>query len=216
MAKIHNGFINDKLKNTFKDSGLNNFDLATTKVYKGVKPMWEQLGFQNDDSDNPNDNSYWKKIIPSNFTFLNLSNVTVRNVEADSTIGVSKGSRITRQSYSDLVINQETDQNWNDNYSYPILPRINKFGIFEHEINTSGSYGNENALITNLQDSDSNLIFDLDLGTSTTDDIIDKTEISKITYNQDIELALDKDLRLEVKTLNTSDSIEIDNTEQAF
>ena len=49
MAKIHNGFINKKLTNTFKDTGLNNFDLATTKIYKGVKPMWEQLGFESDD-----------------------------------------------------------------------------------------------------------------------------------------------------------------------
>ena len=51
MAKIHNGFINNKLKNTLKDSGLNNFDLATTKLYRGVKPMWEQLGFENDEFD---------------------------------------------------------------------------------------------------------------------------------------------------------------------
>ena len=46
MAKIHNGFINKNLTNTFKDTALNNVDIATTKIYKGVKPMWEQLGFQ--------------------------------------------------------------------------------------------------------------------------------------------------------------------------
>ena len=94
MAKIHNGFINDKLKNTFKDSGLNNFDLATTKVYKGVKPMWEQLGFQNDDSDNPNDDSYWKKIIPSDFNFFNYSNIQVETVEKDNQIGVSTAKKL--------------------------------------------------------------------------------------------------------------------------
>ena len=59
-------------------------------------------------------------------------------------------------------------------------------------------------MITNLQDNDSDLIFDLDLGNSTTDDIIDKTEINKINYNQDIELSLDKNLRLEVLTTNTT------------
>ena len=96
MAKIHNGFINDKLKNTFKDGGLNNFDLATTKLYKGVKPMWEQLGFQNDDSDNPNDDSYWKKIIPSDFTFFNYSNIQVETVEKDNQIGVSTGAKTPR------------------------------------------------------------------------------------------------------------------------
>ena len=216
MAKIHNGFINNKLKNTLKDSGLNNFDLATTKFYRGVKPMWEQLGFENDDSDNPQDNSYWKKVIPSDFSFLNLSNVSVRQVETDNQIGVSKGSKVPRQSYTDLVVNQETNQNWDDDYTYPVFPQLNKFGIFKHEINTSGSYGNENAPITNPNESDDNLILNLELGTADTDDIIDKTEINKINYNQDLELSLDNNLRLEVKTISTPDSIETDILEQPF
>jgi len=216
MAKIHNGFINNKLKNTLKDSGLNNFDLATTKFYRGVKPMWEQLGFENDDSDNPQDNSYWKKIIPSDFSFLNLSNVFVRQVETDNQIGVSKGSKVPRQSYTDLVVNQETNQNWDDDYTYPVFPQLNKFGIFEHEINTSGSYGNENAPITNPNESNNNLILNLELGTTDTDDIIDKTEINKINYNQDLELSMDNNLRLEVKTISTPDSIETDISEQPF
>ena len=215
MAKIHNGFINDKLKNTFKDSGLNNFDLATTKVYKGVKPMWQQLGFQNDDSDNPNDDSYWKKIIPSNFTFFNYSNVLAQEVESDSQIGVSTGAKTPRKSYVQIKIFEGT-QTWSQDNTYPILPRIDKFGVFEQEVNVLNSYGSDDAPITNLQDNDSDLIFDLDLGNSTTDDIIDKTEISKITYNQDIELSLDRNLRLEVSTINTPDTIEIDNTQQAF
>ena len=215
MAKIHNGFINNKLKNTFKDSGLNNFDLATTKVYKGVKPMWQQLGFQNDDSDIPDDNSYWKKIIPSDFNFFNYSNIQTETVEEDNQIGVSTGAKTPRKSYIQIKIFEGT-QTWSQGNTYPILPRLNEFGIFEHQVNVSSSYGSEDAPITNLQDSDSNLIFDLDLGNSTTDDIIDKTEINKINYNQDIELSLDKNLRLEVLTTNTPDTIEIDNTEQAF
>ena len=83
-------------------------------------------------------------------------------------------------------------------------------------MNVLNSYGSDDAPITNLQDNDSDLIFDLDLGTSTTDDIIDKTEINKINYNQDIELSLDRNLRLEVRTPSTSDTIETDNIDQAF
>ena len=215
MAKIHNGFINDKLKNTFKDSGLNNFDLATTKVYKGVKPMWQQLGFQNNDSDNPNDDSYWKKIIPSDFTFFNYSNIQEETIEKDNQIGVSTGAKTPRKSYTQIKIFEGT-QTWSQGNTYPILPRLNEFGVFEHQVNVSSSYGSENAMITNLQDNDSDLIFDLDLGNSTTDDIIDKTEINKINYNQDIELSLDRNLRLEVKTPSTSDTIETDNINQAF
>ena len=215
MAKIHNGFINDKLKNTFKDSGLNNFDLATTKVYKGVKPMWQQLGFQNNDSDNPNDNTYWKKIIPSDFTFFNYSNIQEETIEKDSQIGVSTGAKTPRKSYVQIKILEET-QTWSQDNTYPILPRLNEFGVFEHQVNVSSSYGSDDAPITNLQDNDGDLIFDLDLGTSTTDDIIDKTEINKINYNQDIELSLDRNLRLEVRTPSTSDTIETDNIDQAF
>ena len=215
MAKIHNGFINDKLKNTFKDSGLNNFDLATTKVYKGVKPMWQQLGFQNNDSDNPNDDSYWKKIIPSDFTFFNYSNIQVETVEKDNQIGVSTGAKTPRKSYTQIKIFEGT-QTWSQDNTYPILPRLNEFGVFEHQVNVSSSYGSENAMITNLQDNDGDVIFDLELGNSTTDDIIDKTEINKINYNQDIELSLDRNLRLEVRTPSTSDTIETDNIDQAF
>ena len=215
MAKIHNGFINDKLKNTFKDSGLNNFDLATTKVYKGVKPMWQQLGFQNNNSDNPNDDSYWKKIIPSDFTFFNYSNIQVETVEKDNQIGVSTGAKTPRKSYMQIKIFEGT-QTWSQDNTYPILPRLNEFGVFEHQVNVSSSYGSDDAMITNLQDNDSDLIFDLDLGNSTTDDIIDKTEINKINYNQDIELSLDRNLRLEVRTPSTSDTIETDNINQAF
>ena len=216
MAKIHNGFINNKLKNTLKDSGLNNFDLATTKLYRGVKPMWEQLGFETDDSDNPQNNFYWKKVIPSDFTFLNLSNVSTRQVETDSSIGVSKGSRVSRKPYVDIVVDEDENQNWDDDYTYPVLPQLNKFGIFKHEVNTSGSYGNENASITNPNESDDSLILNLELGTTDTDDIIDKAEINKINYNQDLEISLDNNLRLGVKTISTPDSIETDILEQPF
>ena len=43
MNKIHNGIIDVVKRNSLKDSGLNNFDLGTTKMYRGVKPMFEQL-----------------------------------------------------------------------------------------------------------------------------------------------------------------------------
>ena len=51
MSIIHNGFIDRKFNDSFKDTGLNNVDIATTKMYKGVKPMWHQLGFKNENKD---------------------------------------------------------------------------------------------------------------------------------------------------------------------
>ena len=121
--------------------------------------------------------------------------------------------------YQKITIFEQGTQNWrsgNQNYTYPILPKINKFGIFEHQVNVSGSYGNEDAPITNLEEVDENIFLNLDLGNTTTDDIIDKTEFNKINYNQDLELSLDNNLRLEVKTNIIPDSIEIDIEEQAF
>ena len=87
MSTIHRGFINKKLTNTFKDTSLNNVDIATTKVFKGVKPMWEQLGFESDDSDVPNEKIYWKNIIPQDYNFFNLPNsFEIKNVEVNSDI----------------------------------------------------------------------------------------------------------------------------------
>ena len=45
MAIIHNGFIDKRFHDSFKDTDLNDVDIATTKMYNGVKPMWQQLGF---------------------------------------------------------------------------------------------------------------------------------------------------------------------------
>ena len=63
MATIHNGFIDRKFYDSFKDTGLNDVDIATTKIYKGVKPMWKQLGFGGNSFDKPNTRYYWGNII---------------------------------------------------------------------------------------------------------------------------------------------------------
>ena len=211
MAKIHNGFINKNLTNTFKDTGLNNFDLATTKIYKGVKPMWEQLGFESDDSDVPNQSIYWDNIIPSNYTFLNKSGITIEN--GDNPIS---GSRTPRTLYKEVIINQDDEQIWDDNYYYPNLPKLNMYGIFIEDINIENSYGTNTAPITDLEEADDNLILNVDFDQTTADDLIDKTNLNKIEYNQDFKISLDIDFRLEVNTLIIPDGIETNNNEQAF
>ena len=211
MAKIHNGFINKNYQNTFEGTGLNNFDLATTKIYKGVKPMWEQLGFESDDSDVPNQSIYWDNIIPSDYTFLNKSGITIEN--GDNPIS---GSRTPRTLYKEVIINQDDEQIWDDNYYYPNLPKLNMYGIFIEDINIENSYGDDTAPITNLDDSDENLLLNVDFDQTTTDDLIDKTNLNKIEYNQDFKISLDSDFRLEANTLITPDGIETNNNEQAF
>ena len=211
MSTIHNGFINKKLTNSLKDTGLNNFDLATTRIYKGVKPMWEQLGFESDDSDIPITASYWNNIIPSEFDFLNKSGIEIQ--DGDEPI---KGSKTPRTPYKEIVINENDEQVWDDDYLYPILPKISKFGEFVEDVNVEDSYGKSDALITNLNVVDDNLILDVDFGVNTTDNLIDKTDFSELHYNQDFELSLDEDLRLKTDTFIIPDGIEKDNSEQAF
>ena len=188
-------FINKELTNTFKNTGLNNFDLATTKIYKGVKPMWEQLGFQDSGSNVPTDMTYWQNIIPKDFTLINLTGVENKS-----------GS---------LVISGD-EQNWEDGYLYPILPSLNKSGIFDESVNVDTSYGNSNASITNVNDRDENIILNVDFDQTTTDDLSDKTNLSKLEYNQDFELSLDEDLRLKIEGLIIPDGIEKNKNEQAF
>jgi hypothetical protein len=211
MSTIHNGFINKKLTNSLKDTGLNNFDLATTRIYKGVKPMWEQLGFESDDSDIPITASYWNNIIPSEFDFLNKSGIEIQDGE-DPMIG----SKTPRTPYKEIVINEDDEQIWDDNYLYPILPKVSKFGEFVGDVNVEDSYGKSDAPITNLNEVDNNLILDVDFGINTTDSLFDKTDFSKLHYNQDFDLSLDDNLRLKTDTFIISDGIEKDNSEQAF
>ena len=211
MSTIHNGFINKKLTNSLKDTGLNNFDLATTRIYKGVKPMWEQLGFESDDSDIPITASYWNNIIPDDFNFLNKNGIRIQDGE-DPMIG----SRTPRTPYKEIVINEDDEQMWDDDYLYPILPKISKFGEFVEDVNVEDSYGKSDAPITNLNVVDDNLILDVDFGVNTTDNLFDKTDFNKLDYNQDFQISLDEDLRVKTDTFIISDYVEKNNEDQAF
>ena len=216
MAIIHNGFVNKKYHDSFKDTGLNNTDITTTKMYKGVKSMWEHLGFKNDDSDMPNQNNYWQNIIPKDFTYFNLSGIETNDVDIDDDIGMSAGIKTPRQSYVEISINDE-EQVWDGDYYYPVLPKLNTFGMFEQDVNVETTYGSASmAPITNLNEQDNNLILNIDFDQTTTDDLIDKTNLSKLNYIQDFEVSLDDDLRLKTDTLIIPDGIEKNNSEQAF
>jgi hypothetical protein len=217
MATIHNGFVNKKYRDSFKDTGLNDTDITTTKMYKGVKSMWEHLGFQNDDSDNPDNFTYWQNIIPKDFTYFNLSGIETNDVDIDDNIGVSMGIKTPRQSYVEISVNDESEQVWDGDYYYPTLPKLNTFGMFEQDVNVETTYGSASlASITNLNEQDNNLILNIDFDQTTTDDLIDKTNLSKLNYIQDFEVSLDDDLRLKTDTLIIPDGIEKNNSEQAF
>ena len=221
MAKIHNGMINDNLRNSFKDSGLNNYDLATTKLYKGVVPMWKQLGFSNDSFDVPNQDLYWKNHIPKDFDYFNLSNISTEDVPVDGPVGVGTGLRdpdAPRTPYTEIVIDDSSGslQQWNDGYLYPILPRIDRYGAFTGEVNVTGSYGSEDAPITNTEEVTGSLILNVDFNKRNTDDLEDLTTINNIQYIKDFEVGFDEDLRLKNNTFFHPDTLENNKEEQVF
>ena len=228
---IHNGFIQRKFHDSFKDTDLNDVDIATTKMYRGVKPMWHQLGFNSEQVDKPDNLYWWKNIIPKHYTFSKLTGITTNDVEPDddSDIGVTKGMKTPRTSYTEIIINENTSQNWqgvnsfNTNYYYPALPKINKYGIFTDN-NPSILFGgketwdgnDETAPITNLNEVNDDLILDIDFDQTITDDLIDKTNLNKINPTQDFEVELDDNLRLKIDTTIVPDGIEKNNSKQAF
>ena len=224
MATIHKGMINSKLKNSLKDSGLNNYDLATTKLYKGVVPMWKQLGFSNDNFDVPNQDLYWKNHIPKNFNYFNLSNISTEHVPIDDVVdegvgvGVSRGSKTKRTSYTKIVIDDSSGslQQWDDGYLYPVLPRLDRFGAFTGEVNVTGSYGSEDAPITNTEEVTGSLILNVDFNKRNTGDLEDLTTNNNIQYIKDFEVNFDKDLRLKNNTFYHPDTLENNKEEQVF
>ena len=230
MAIIHNGFIDRKFHDSFKDTGLNDVDISTTKMYKGVKPMWQQLGFDSDTKDRPNNPFYWKNILPKSITNNNITFENLDGISIETNYDTESGAKTPRSQYKWIFINTNVSQDWefvnsyltfppapSPPYYYPVLPKIDKFGLFEQDVNVETTYGDAStALITNLDDDDSDLILNIDFNQTTTDDLIDKTNLSKLNYIQDFEVSLDDNLRLKTDTLIIPDGIEKNNSEQAF
>ena len=166
---------------------------------------------------------HWNNILPKsinndNITFENLDGISIQtNYDTES------GAKTPRSQYKYIFINTNVSQDWefvnsyNEFYYYPVLPKIDKFGNFEEDVNVETTYGSASvAPITNLDERDNNLILNIDFDQTTTDDLIDKTNLSKLNYIQDFEVSLDNDLRLKTDTLIIPDGIEKNNSEQAF
>ena len=232
MAKIHNGFISKEFHDSFKDTSLNDTDVATTRVYKGIKPMWKHLGFPDESFDSPSLKKYWKNIIPSDYKFKPDHVNGLQQVDVPIKQAIS-GSRTPRTSYRKIVIDENVAQDWrgispytvNTKYRYPILPKLNKFGIFDEEqVPNASLFGSkpawneddDSAPITNFNDADKNLILDIDFNQPNTNEIIDKTNFNIINYNQDFQLSLDDDLRIQIDTELEDDVPEERNSRQAF
>ena len=126
--------------------GIGDCDITSIKYYNEPKSIWEMFGFENDDLEqigNPNDNRYWKNIIPEDYSIFNRQGI---NLNAET---------LNRE----LVINTYSEQSWLDNYYYPVLPKYGQDGKF-----IEGAFPNNNipfpieGIITNEVETNENLL----------------------------------------------------------
>ena len=210
-VRINNGMINRKWHGTFKNTALTDTDITSVKIRSGVKPMWQQLGFDDDEFDIPNKIFYWKNIIPKDFDLSERVGITQRDLPDPM-----KGSLTPRIPRKEFIVDEEATQNWKDGYYWPFLPKFNKYGGFSDEYPEGAeaqSYGSDEASITSLDDDDSNLIFDLSI---TDDDIVDTLDKHDVKLNVDFTLIVNSSNRMVKSMEDFSGTVEIDEIKQAF
>ena len=89
--------------------GVGDCDLTCIKYYNEPKSIWELFGFDEDDLEQiakPDEPRYWKNIIPQDYSIFN------------------------REGLNDDFINTYSEQEWLDDYYYPVLPRYGQNGKF--------------------------------------------------------------------------------------
>ena len=198
---IHNGIVDTKWHGTFENTELKQTDIGAVKIFKGVKPMWQQLGFSNDGFDKPDEDFYWKNIHKDG---LEERDGIIQRDLPDPTKGALT-PRIPRKEY---IVDEEASQAWNSNAYWPNLPKFNKLGVLSDVYppgkDSNFSYGSDNSSIESIQDSNSDLLFELNFE----DEITDNTENSQVKLNRDFKLIIDKNGRMSVEAKDYSDVIE--------
>ena len=218
--KITDGIIDRKTHGVFKDTSIIDVDIASTKVYTAVVPMWEQLGFENPIYNNPNNFNYWNNIIPKDYGLQNRTGVTQRNLP-----NPQKGSLTPRIPRSEYIVDESVDQGWQDNYRWPTLPQLNKLGVFVSGSVDEPAYGgktrwdqdDELSLITNiLNDNHSELKFNLNINVDEIEELQDLKSNLFLRYVTDWTLHLDENKRIAKDVVDQYDSINKSINKQAF
>ena len=181
-------------------------DVSTTKVHKGVIPLWKQIGL-GEQNNIPNEQIYWKNIIPKNYKLTDRGGFSKEPLE-DPT----KGSITPRIPRLVWIIDEENDQNWNGGYYWPQLPKMTKGGVFAEPVDLE-QYGA--GIITSDNPIDETL-FNLTFDTNEVEEIKDITDNYNIEYRVDGLLDLDENDRVELITEDITDTIEKDLDKQAF
>ena len=198
---IHNGVVNTKWHGTFENTELKQTDIGAVKMFKGVKPMWQQLGFSDDKFDRPNKNYYWNNIHKDGLE--ERDGIIQRDLPDPK-----KGALTPRIPRKEFIVDEESSQEWNSGGYWPNLPKFNKLGVLSDVYPPSKeptmSYGNDNSSIESIQDSDSSLIFELGFD----DELTDNTENFQVKLNTDFKLIVDDNGRISKEAEDFSDAIE--------
>ena len=204
--RIFNGIIDTELHGVLKDTEIIDIDIGVTKFHKGVVSMREHLGL-GEENNIPNEQIYWKNIIPKDYKLTNRSGFSQEPLEDPS-----EGSITPRVPRLVWVIDEENDQFWNDGYYWPNLPKMTEGGVFTEPIDLN-QYGNGNIVSNDpIDDTLFNLTFDVD----DVEELKDITDNYNIEYRVDGLLDLDENNRVELITEDVTDTLEKDFNRQAF
>ena len=94
--------------------GIGDCDLTSIKYYNTPKSIWEMFGFEEEDLEqigNPDDERYWKNIIPENYSIYNRE-------------GIVDGE----------LVDFGSEQEWLQGYYYPVLPKYGNNGEFFQDV----------------------------------------------------------------------------------
>ena len=210
--RIHNGLVDREYHGVLKDTELINVDISTTKVHKGVIPLWKQIGVTEENATPKNpalyDNiTYWKNIIPKDYKLTDRSGFSKEPLE-DPT----KGSLTPRIPRLVWIIDEDDDQNWNGGYYWPQLPKMTKGGVFAEPIDLDQYGAGIITTDTPIDETLFNITFDAD----EVEELQDITDNYNIEYRVDGILDLDDNDRVELITKDISDTLEKDFDRQAF
>ena len=137
---IHNNYSSKKHKDILKNTGLNNVDIGSCKMYNGVRKMHKHLGFNNSHpAADSNNEMYWNNIIPKGWKWTDREGIEY---------GVFRepifGSKALVEEFKEYKIDDSASQDWTNGY-WPVLPKINKAGKFISEV--TSSYGHSNVAV---------------------------------------------------------------------
>ena len=99
---------------------IGNSDIGQVRYFDTSISMAEMLGMTDEFAGNPGLESYWENIIPKTFQMTDRVDTFEFNNPDNS--------------YDITSVSEIVSQNWKDNYYYPVLPKINRYGKFDMEL----------------------------------------------------------------------------------